>query len=62
MARPAGELPHPPVVDVVVDGLSDDAIAAKFSEWLADLESVEPVELTVTAADELHRAYADDDV
>ena len=44
------------------DGLTEDEIAARFAEWLADLESVTPVELHVNAADELHRAYADDDV
>ena len=62
MARRAGELPNPPVVDVVDDGLTEDEIAARFAEWLADLESVTPVELHVNAADELHRAFADDDV
>ncbi len=62
MARPAGELPHPPVVDMIDDGLTDDAVADEFAGWLTDLEAVAPVELQVTAADELHRAYADDDV
>ena len=45
MARRAGQLPNPPVVDVVDDGLTEDEIAARFAEWLADLESVTPVEL-----------------
>lgn len=62
MARRAGELPNPPVADVVDDGLTEDEIAARFTAWLADLESVKPVELNVSAAEELHRAYADDDV
>ena len=62
MARPAGELPHSPVVDTIDDGLTDDAVADQFAAWLTDLEEVAPVDLQVTAADELHRAYADDDV
>ncbi|MCU1396481.1 MAG: hypothetical protein JWM34_4909 [Ilumatobacteraceae bacterium] len=62
MARSAGELPHSPVIDVIDDGLTDDAVADQFAAWLTDLEAVTPVELQVTAADELHRAYADDDV
>jgi hypothetical protein len=62
MARRAGELPNPPIVDVVDDGLTEDEIAARFAEWLADLESVAPVDLDVGAAEELHRADDDDDV
>lgn len=62
MARPAGQLPHSPVIDVIDDGLTDDAVADRFAAWLTDLEAIAPIELHVTAADELHRAYADDDV
>ena len=62
MARIAGDLPRDPVVDVVEDGLTEDEIAARFEAWLTDLVSQPTVELSVSAADELHRAYADDDV
>ena len=62
MARIASDLPRDPVVDVVKDGLSEDEIAARFEAWLSDLDSVPTVELPVRAAEELRRAYADDDV
>ena len=62
MARIASDLPRDPVVDVVEDGLTEDEIAARFEAWLADLDSLPTVELSVSAADELRRAYADDDV
>ena len=62
MARIASDLPSDPVVDVVEDGLTEDEIAARFEAWLADLDSLPTVELSVSAADELRRAYADDDV
>ena len=62
MARIASDLPRDPVVDVVADGLTQDEIAARFEAWLSDLDSLPTVELSVGAADELHRAYADDNV
>ena len=62
MARIASDLPSDPVVDVVEDGLNEDEIAARFEAWLIDLDSQPTVDLLVSAADELHRAYADDDV
>ena len=48
--------------DVVADGLTDGKIAARFEAWLSDLDSLPTVDLSVSAADELRRAYADDDV
>jgi hypothetical protein len=42
--------------------LDEDEIAARFEAWLSDLDSHATVDLSVSAADELHRAYADDDV
>jgi hypothetical protein len=62
MTRLAGDLPSNPVVDVVEDGLNEDEITARFEAWLTDLDSQPIVDLSVSAADELHRAYADDDV
>ncbi len=62
MARIASDLPRDPVVDVVADGLTEDEIAARFEAWLSDLDSLPTVDLSVSAADELRRAYADDDV
>ena len=62
MARIASDLPRDPVVDVVADGLTQDEIAARFEAWLSDLDSLPTVDLSVSAADELRRAYADDDV
>ena len=62
MARIASDLPRDPVVDVVADGLTEDEIAARFEAWLSDLNSLPTVDLSVSAADELRRAYADDDV
>ena len=62
MARIASDLPREPVVDVVADGLTEDEIAARFEAWLSDLDSLPTVDISVSAADELRRAYADDDV
>ena len=62
MARTASDLPRDPVVDVVADGLTEDEIAARFEAWLSDLDSLATVDLSVSAADELRCAYADDDV
>ena len=62
MARIASDLPRDPVVDVVADGLTEDEIASRFEAWLSDLDSLPPVDLSVSAADELRRAYADDDM
>ena len=62
MARIASDLPRDPVVDVVADGLTQDEIAARFEAWLSDLDSLPTVDLSVSAAVELRRAYADDDV
>ena len=55
-------LPQDSVTDIVADRLTEDEIAARFEIWLADLELVPAVELSVNAADELRRAYADDAV
>jgi hypothetical protein len=62
MAHIASDLPSDPVVDVVEDGLTEDEIAARFEAWLSHLDSHATVDLSVSAADELHRAYAVDDV
>lgn len=62
MARPARELPGDPVVDIVDDGLTEDEIAARFTTWLAELELLPTIEVPVSAADELRRAYADNEV
>ena len=62
MARIASDLPSDPVVDVVEDGLNEDEIAARFEAWLTDLDTEPTVDISVSAADELHRAYADDEV
>ena len=61
MARIASDVPSEPVVVVVADGLTEDEIAARFEAWLTDLDSQPTVDLSVSAADELHRALADDD-
>ena len=55
-------LPQDSVTDIVADRLTEDEIAARFEIWLSDLESFPAVELSVNAADELRRAYADGDV
>ena len=60
MARIASDVPSDPVVDVVENGLNEDEIAARFAAWLTDLDSQPTVDLSVSAADELHRAYDDD--
>ena len=60
MVRIASDLPRDPVVDVVADGLTEDEIAARFEAWLSDLDSLPTVDLSVSAADELHSAYDDD--
>ena len=57
-----GRPSHDSVADVVADGLTEDEVASRFEIWLADLELVPAVELSVNAADELRRAYADDAV
>jgi hypothetical protein len=62
MARSASDHPRVPVVDIVGDELDEDEIAARFEAWVSDLDSHATVDLSVSAADELHRAYADDDV
>ena len=59
MARIASDLPRDPVVDVVADGLTEDEIAARFEAWLSDLDSLPTVDLSVSASDELRRAYDD---
>ena len=58
----ARRLPKDSVADLVADGLTEAEIASQFEIWLADLELVPAVELSVNAADELRRAYADDAV
>lgn len=45
----------PSVVDLIDDGLDDDAIASAFAEWL-DAEGGEPIRLPMSAADELKAA------
>ena len=62
MTRMAGDHHSDPVVDIVEDGLTEDEIAARFEAWLSDLDSQPTVDLSVSAADELRRAYADDDL
>ena len=62
MARPARDLPGDPVVDIVDDGLTEDEIAARFTTWLAELELLPTLDVAVSAADELRRAYADNEV
>ena len=62
MARIASDHPRVPIVDVVEGRLNEDEIAARFEAWLTDHDSQPTVELSVSAADELHRAFADDDV
>ena len=62
MARTANDLPRDPVIDVVANDLTEDEIAARFEAWLSDLDSLPTVARSVSAADELHSAYADDDV
>ena len=51
-----------PVIDLVDDGLSDAEIAARFVEWLGDLDGVPVVLLPVSALDELRSGYAADNV
>jgi hypothetical protein len=58
VARRAEDLPPPPVVDAVSDGLNDDEVAAAFAAWLAELDTEEPLDLPVSAADELTAARA----
>ena len=62
MARNSHGLPVEPVIDLVDDGLSDAEIAARFVEWLGDLDGVPVVVPRVSALDELRSAYAADDV
>ena len=62
MARNSHGLPVEPVIDLVADRLSDAEIAARFVEWLGDLDGVPVVVPRVSALDELRSAYAADDV
>jgi hypothetical protein len=55
MARRADHL-RSPIVDVVDDGLTEAEIAARVEEWLDELLASEPVDLGVSAADELAEA------
>ena len=50
MARRAEDIDSPSVVDLIDDGLDDDAIASAFAEWL-DAEGGEPIRLPLSAAD-----------
>lgn len=43
------------------DGLNEDEIATRFEAWLTDLDTQPTVELSVSASDELRRAYAHGD-
>jgi hypothetical protein len=58
VARRPEDLPTQLPVDVVRDGLSDDDVAASFADWLAAMDETEPIELGVSAADELAAARA----
>ena len=55
MARRAEDIDSPSVVDLIDDGLDDDAIASAFAEWL-DAEGGESIRLPLSAADELKAA------
>ena len=59
---PARDLPGDPVVDIVDDGLTEDEIAARFAAWLAELDLLPTIAVAVSAADELRRADADNEV
>lgn len=61
MARPA-HIGSTPPIDIVDDGLTDAEIAARVAEWLDDLKAAVPVELPVSAAEELAAARRDGDL
>jgi hypothetical protein len=44
-----------PIVDVIDDGLDDDAVTSAFAEWL-DADVREPIRLAIRASDELKAA------
>ena len=51
-----------PVRDLVDDGRSDDEIAESVAAWLDELRVATPVNVNVSAADELKSARREDDV
>jgi hypothetical protein len=55
VARRAEDLDGGSIVDVIDDGLDDDAVASAFAEWL-DSDGAEPIELPIRASDELKAA------
>lgn len=61
MARPA-HIDSTPPVDIVDDGLADEEIAARVTEWLDELKQAPALELPVSAADELTAARRDGDL
>lgn len=52
----------PSVIDIVDDGLTDEEIAARTQEWLAELRELPIIDIGVTAAEVLDELYADGDV
>ncbi len=61
MVRPA-HIDSMPPIDIVDDGLTDAEIAARVAEWLDDLKAAAPLELPVSAAEELAAARRDGDL
>lgn len=57
MASPSGS-----VIDVANPRRSDRAIAASFRTWLSEMDEAPPMQLPISASDELEAALADDDV
>lgn len=55
MARRADDLDSGSIVDVIDDGLDDEAVASAFAEWL-DSDDVEPIALPIRASEELKAA------
>jgi hypothetical protein len=55
MARRADDLDSASIVDVIDDGLDDDAVASAFAEWL-DSDDAEPIVLPISASEELKAA------
>lgn len=48
-----------PVVDIVDDGMTDEEIAARTQEWLAELRELPTIDIGVSAAEALDELYAD---
>ena len=56
MARRADEFDHHLLVADENSELSDDALAASFSGWLRELDELEPLHLSLRAADTIAEA------